>query len=364
MATSIVGGQTWWKGGRDEEGHRTYTLGIQTIGNQFDGPQQHLITPGLPLPGSVWAYDNDIDVWAWCTGAAKLTPRQGQGFVNLLYDHEYTFTTNPRGRRRGTNDDRGQRKKCADVTITDPLAEPPKRSGGSIKNVRERQYTRFNNKRARKTSFEPIIGQQAEFDESRQQVVIEFNDVNLNYATYVPLVDTVNINPLWGLPKRCWKLCEWHWEWKLYGTCLFYVTHRFVFESNCFTNPATFTPFTIGNDSESITYPAGQIISNWDHYIPDESTMAVRGNWSPWPFNNPPFWIVDRDNNGVLADYTNQNSYIPIRDPRGKGTVRRVLSRTTRGAPAVNEADELIWIWKEYAETDFLAQIPKLPSSF
>lgn len=367
MAAELVGGQVRWEGGRDSEGHRTYKLYLQTKGGLLDGPVTHMAAPGLPLPGSIWVYDNDSDPWAWCDGSVRLTAREPRG--NTFYDHEYTFSTKPRGQRRGKKDDRGARKKCSDVTITDPLAEPPKRSGGTVRNTEQFDYDK-DGTRIRTTSFEPIYGPSIEFDRCRDQVTVEFNDVNLNYAGYKMMVDTVNQNPMWGLPARCWKLGEWHWDWKLYGTCLFYVTHRFVFESNASTAPdhtsrlgqgLTFVDRFSGN---SFLVPAGTVYSRWDHYVPDLATLCVYGTWDLTVVDNPP-WIVGRDFSGTQVDYTKPANYMPIPNPRKNqgGNIKRVLSATTRGAPATDENDELIWRIQAYDETDFLSQIPFLPST-
>lgn len=367
MATAIVGGQTRWEGSRDAEGHRTYKLHVQTLGTQYDGPAVHMQTPGLPLPGSVWAYDNDVDVWAWCDGSAVLTPRQGAGQVNIVYDHVYTYSTKPRGRRGNKADDRGARKKCSDVTITNPLAEPPKRSGGTVRNTEQYEYDK-DGTRLRTTSFEPLYGPAIEFDRSRDQVTVEFNDVNLNYAKYKVLVDTVNDRTLWGLPARCWKLTEWHWDWKLYGTCLFYVTHRFVFESNASVAPAatsrlgsglTFVDKFSGN---SYLVPAGTVYSRWDHYVPDLCTLCTFGTWDK-TVPNAPVWVPA--GGGAGPDYTKPANYDVIPTPRKgvTGNVSRVLSAANRGQPAQTELDEIIWRIQAYQETDFLSQIPFLPST-
>lgn len=360
MATEIVGAQTRWTGGRDEDGHRTYKLYVQTVGLPTDGPERHLSTPGLPVPGSVWVYDNDYDPYAYCTGAVDLTARQGQGQVNIFFDHVYTFTSKPRGQKHGKkHDDRGSRKKCADVTVQDPLLEPPKTSGAAVRNTEEYTYDRFGD-RLCATSFEPFTGPQVEFDRSRRQVTVEYNDATLDLETVDPLVDTVNDATMWGLPARCWKLCEWHWERKLYGECYFYYTKRFVFESNVRKVPDDLTDGLIFVDKDtgnSTNYPAGTVLSAWDHYVPDVTSLALDGEWTK---TRPYTWSL----HVAATQYTDPRQYVAIPAPGpAKGNIRRCLSRNVRGTPAVDASDELVWRIQVYEETDFFSKLRQLPTT-
>lgn len=358
MATEIVGGQTKWAGGRDEEGHRTYQLYIQTVGSLLDGPASHMLTPGVPVPGSVWAYDNDYDPYAWCSGAVELTPREDRG--NIFYDHKYTFTTRPRGSQPGTGrkDDRGQKQKCADLTIEDPLSEPTKTSGGFVRNSEE--ATRDSaGQRLRMTNFEPMTGPQAEFDRSRMQVTAEYNDISLDLEDIAEMIDTVNDGEMWGLPARCWKLCEFHWERKLYGTCGFYYTKRFVFESNADVATETIALTILGADRTAIFIFAGETYSRWDHHVPDVCSTTLHGKWDKSGLANGQGarWVVKDFQDGTTPNYTKPNHYIPIPDPTMGSNVRRCLSRNTPGVPAATEADENCWLVKLYRESDFLGQL-------
>lgn len=369
----IVGGQTKWAGGRDEEGHRTYKLYIQTVGTLLDGPAQHLQAANLPIPGSIWVIDNDFDPWAWCDGSAQLTPREERG--NTYYDHVYTYTTKPRGRRRGQRDDRGDRKKCADVTIQDPLAEPAKTSGGAVRNTEEFAFDLFGN-RLVTTSFQPLIGPAVEFDRSRGQVIVEFNDVNYTApdgTNYQTMVDTVSVGTLWGLPERCWKLSDWHWDRKLYGSCLFYYTHRFTFESNVKVVPDGGFPTNYILDfatEENLVIPGGplapspaaQKYSGWDHLVPDFSTVALHGSFIDNNGGQPP--VYQLKNFGVtVPDPTKPFHYNAVTNLTGTGKWQGCLSGSNRGQPAVDPTDELIWYIKVYPTTDFLAKMPRLPAS-
>lgn len=363
----IVGGQTKWAGGRDDEGHRTYKLYIMTVGTLLDGPAQHLQAANLPVPGSIWVIDNDFDPWAWCDGSAQLTPREERG--NTCYDHVYTYTTKPRGHRRGQRDDRGDRKKCADVTIQDPLAEPAKTSGGAVRNQEEFAFDFFGN-RLVTTSFEPFIGPAVEFDRSRGQVIVEYNDVNFTApdgTNYQTLVDTVNKSSLWGFNPRCLKLSDWHWDRKLYGSCLFYYTHRFTFESNVKVVPDDGFPTDFIIDFETGDNIVGQFVggdpySAWDHLIPDFSTTALNGHFDPNAGGTPPTFVLDNFG-ATVPNPLNPWHYTQVKSNRGGGFWKGVLSGSNTGEPASGPSDELIYYVKAYGETDFLAKMPRLPAS-
>ena len=75
MATFLKPGPRDWRMIRDGEGHRIYKLKLLVVSTtSLDGPATVLQTPGLPVYGSVWAVDNDVDLWAWCKWDAEVTP--------------------------------------------------------------------------------------------------------------------------------------------------------------------------------------------------------------------------------------------------------------------------------------------------
>lgn len=342
---TIVGDIRSWGGGRDENGHRTWSLGFLTYSDDpGDGPAKHMTTAGLPLPGAVYAIHNDLDTYAWCTGQTNISSFQQPGEDTLLhYLHTFEFSTKPRGRR---NDDRGQSKRCADVTIQNPLVEPPRTSGGSIRYTEEAWFDR-NGDSIQNTAFEPVKGPSVEFDKSRGQVVVEQNVINLQLAFCSKMVDKVNKYPLWDLPARFWKLSEFHWERKLYGTCFFYYTRRFVFES-------AFRP-----DIELVKYaePAqlDAVLSGWDRDIQDESSLVLNGSWVTIPLTGVRQYVVHPVvPGGIQPDFRNPQHYIALKDPHGAGNVRMVLSRSERGAPMKSLDDANYFTVEKYGEADFV----------
>lgn len=299
------------------------------------------------MPGSVYALDNDLDTYAWCTGETEVTPLQSPAEDTFLdYLHTFTFTTKPRS--SGRRDDRGQAKKCADVTIQNPLAEPPRTSGGSVRYTEESRFDRHG-KPIHNTAFEPIKGPQVEFDKSRGQVVVEQNVLSLQLKLCQGMVDMVNKYPLWDLDPRFWKLSEFHWERKLYGVCSFYYTRRFVFESSFRPNLELLnaTPPTLDG-----------VLSGWDRDIQDESSLVLHGQWLS-TFNGLLFgdgrrYVVTNFPNGVKPDPTNPAHYIALKDPNGAGNIRMVLSASTPGTPLKNIDDANYITVEKYDEADFL----------
>lgn len=357
MPTRIrADGVRYWGGGIDAEGHRTYKLKVQVEAGYGDGPAAVLNTPGLPQPGSIWLYENVTDPWAWCDGSAEVAGRQGDGQRETIWDLTYTYSTRPRGQRPGQGqgggkDDRGQGKKCADNSIQNPLSEPPRTSGGSVRYQEEARVDK-DGRPLRNTAFEPIKGPQATFDKSRGQVVVEQNVLNLELQTCKKMMDSVNDATLWDLPARCWKLSEFHWERKLYGTCYFYYTRRFVFESSVYVVPAGgLSVVYLSGFGENLA--AGSVVSGWDRIIVDEASRVLNGEWKDNAGGGKK-WVVANFRDGTVPDYTKQNHYVDLRNPTGAGNTRMFLSRTVRGTPATDATDLNLIMLKKYSESNFL----------
>lgn len=342
MATRIIGSQTDWDGGEDADGHRTYRLHVQTQGTLLDGPASHMQTPGLPVPGAVWAYDNDYDPSAWYTGERTV---RGIGKPPCeFFQHVYTYTTRRDRKGAGSGggggknkDDRGARKKCADVRIEDPLAEPPRIDWAGTREQREMTEDRFGN-RLRTTSFEQLSGPLVTFDESGERVTIEQNLIDPQLDLVRQMVDTLNEATLWRLPARCWKLSDRSFSRKLYGACGFYYVRTLVFEAK------------IRYDWVTEGYVGG-----WDRRVPEISSTALNGKWWEATPGSGRVWVIELFKSGVTPDANNPNHYIPIPNPRGGGYIQRILSKNpaSPGVPALNEDDEKIIDVEYYGESDF-----------
>jgi len=345
MSTSIVGAQRTWSGNIDADGHRTWNITFQTQGNAGDGPASHVQTPGLPVEGSIWAFDNDLDIWAWCrSGPTTIQPRTGPGKVNTHFDITYLFSTRPLGSSgsgggggggsgptggatpSGGTSDKAARKKCADQRIEDPLLEPPATTGSSVNFSEEATVDRLG-AALTYTSGEQIRGALVTFDNCRTQVVIEHNVLDLELEKLEELKNTVHTGSLWDLPTRSWKLGSWTWSRKSYGTCSFYYTRRLVFEG------------WVKRDRVPYSATFGQLVSGWDKDVLDESSKCIKGDWAPGAI--PQLWIAT-----IGADATNPNDYINAHDIEYQPQ-RVILSHDQPGYPAFDK-DDYNYIHIEY----------------
>jgi len=217
---------------RDENGHREYKIKLRVISNdpQNDGPAVVAQTPGLPLPYSLWIIDNDVDTWAWCKWDLEIDQAQEtlEGESDGQWDVGLTFTTKwPEWKNStGQNDSGGS---CRTEQVEDPLLEPFKISGTSVKYTEEQSKDRFGTIIA-SSSHERFRGPQVEFDKNRHTVKISMNVAVLNAPLVLGMLDHVNTNILWGLPPRTIKLSTWAWERKFWGTCTVYYTWTLDFD--------------------------------------------------------------------------------------------------------------------------------------
>jgi hypothetical protein len=356
VACWISGGPRWKPGSIDPDGHRTWNVEFTVQSDDMaDGPATAVQTPGLPLFGDVYQIGNDVDVWAWFrAGPTSIVPQSDKGGNQFFYI-SYVATTRPPDAgapgASGGKDDKGARKKCADQRIEDPLSEPPAVSGSSVRYSREEEFDK-DGKPFRYTSFEKILGQFREFDAHREQVVIEQNVLNLERSLVKSLLDKLNDAPLWDMPARCWKLSDWDWQRKSYGTCGFYYTRKLTFEcdalevppgSNLYSHPVLFQWLVAGPDGR-------YWLPGHDKYVLDWSAKVLNGHWL-WSTG---VWVPDNVN-GATPVSTNPNHYTQALD-RNHNPVRLILSRTSKGQPIFptappNEDDDANYLrMQRYAE--------------
>lgn len=278
MATWVVPGQTTWKMERDEEGHRIYRIIFRVRSDDpRAGPAQVLLTPGLPQPGQPWAFDNDLDIWAWCRFDTAVNP-QVDNEANLYWTVEFRFSTKPPDNNK---------QRCQDNRIEDPLLEPQRVRGEWSSDKREVGADRFG-RAIMSSSWEVIRGPEVEFEILSPGVEIEQNVLQLDLPLLKLMSNKVNDRPLWGLPARTVRLSKISWEKKYHGLCSVYYTRKFS--------------FAINNDEFNPT---------WDRDVLDEGTKALNGFWNslgewelinidgeePDPFN-PQHFNRFKDRNG------------------------------------------------------------------
>jgi len=227
---------------------RTYKVKHLIIAtDKLDGPFTVLNTPGVPVIGSEWNFGTENDVWAFCTPEANIKPILTKE-PNFHWELTQTFST----LRRST---------CEEETVEDPLLEPQKVSGGFSKFSEEASFDRFGNA-LQNSSFEPLKGAKVEFDKSRHSIRIEQNVSRLEAALFSPMIDTVNESTLWGFTRRKVKLSDVQWDRKVYGTCNYYYTRTFFFDTNHLT---------------------------FDRDIIDEGAKVLAGSWN----SDCTEWIID-----------------------------------------------------------------------
>ncbi len=266
MTTVIRDGQTTWSMTRDRQtGHRTYNIQHIVIANTVDGPAAVMLTPGLPLTGSIWSFDNDIDSWAFCTPFMRIAPRVTDGDPNDTWTVDQTFSTKPWDREQ-------------DTPVEDPLLEPQRIKGSAVRYTTnpEMPLTDKDGKLIQSISFEPFRG--LEFDANRHQVQISQNKAVLDLGDITQMVDTVNDNVLWGLPARAIKLSELSWERKYSGDFVYYVRNF---------------GFDIAQNPEGNNLPAGVLTPPlWDRDIREEGTRVLRAGGNVLNRND---WVVHTD---------------------------------------------------------------------
>lgn len=292
MSTAIVGPRKWSLV-RDDMGHREYKLTQRVQSNTpLDGPGRALLTPGLPVPGSFWIIDNEVDLWAWCRWNVNVVPVVDNE-PNKQWDLEFTFSTKPWGKR------------CQETQIEDPLLVPQEVSGNFIKYQEEGGYDRFGNA-IRNSAHELIRGPQNEWDCTRYSIKIKQNVPDLQLGLCCAMRDCVNQAPLWGLKQRFIKLTDFSWERKFWGTCFVYYERNFTFEAFIRLLQDPNDPFVIANGGNAIQ------VSGWDRELLDEGTKVLNGHWDNATGN----WVLDKIN-GQPPDPKNPAHFRRFQDPQG-----------------------------------------------
>jgi hypothetical protein len=276
-------GQTYWDLTRDTEGHREYKVKFRVRTDTTEGPATALQCPGLPVPGSWWIVDDDVDLWAWCRANSGVKPAISDEPGNW-WELDFTFATKPPDHKQ---------QRCQDTPIEDPLLEPQKVSGAFTKYTEEASYDRFGMPIIN-SAFEQVRGPQAEFDKNRPSVKIEQNVANLGLEVFAPMVDTLNMLPQWGLPVRCIKLSNVSWELKFYGSCYVYYTRTFDFDVR---------------------------FDTFDRNVLDEGTKVLRGSWQKDPTKaHYGKYVVDADVAAQPTPYLNPTNFIRFKDWHGENT--------------------------------------------
>ncbi len=352
----------------DAEGQRTYTVTflLTTLTPEFDGPQQAMICPDLPVIGSTYAYGNEIDIWAWRQpGVSIKAPGEyRQGNLRGVLHATVNYTTRPRTFAQDRPNASGG---APSDTIENPLSEPARISIGFNKFTEEATKDRFG-RDVTNSAFESLHGATNEWDSGRPTVSIEQNIANINLPQLAGMLDTVNSTRMWGHIERAVKLSSISAQKKFGKNNSYYWTRTLNFEINLILDTITRTvdattligsptitltsgrphsgdvgrkisgpgiapgsfilsvdisarTITLDNNATMTIFGTmtiepgdGHYISGWDRDVIDEGTKALRGKWSA-ANDLPRRWILDPN-----ADAANPMDYVRATDPHGNIT--------------------------------------------
>lgn len=352
MATTLVNAPITLEGSADDEsGHRTYRVmfRVKSDDPKFDGPAVVMQTPGLPLPGSIYAFGNDLDVYAWCRPGMQVTRARGvhdRGPCRY-YDVIRTFSTKPAATSGGTSSGRpgssgggrsGNRRGCHDGRVEDPLLEPQGISGSFIRRIDDSGHD-SNGDPIVTSSWEPIPHEE---EIHNPVVTVEQNVANLQLELCTGMLDTVNDDTLWGLPARVWKLTDFDWEQKFHGLCYPYYVRRFKFEANY---RYIVNPF----DGSVVLSPA------WDKVYDDIGNKVLKGHWGS---TNPALtgtategcgWVLDtisgcEGGTDVTPDPLNPGHFVRYLDRDGNAT-QVVLDGMGRPYDPADASRTFFWVY-------------------
>lgn len=325
-------GRIKWSMERDRDGHRTYTIQHLVEGDlgeiNGDGPFNILNTPGLPLPGDVWLFDADTDLYSTCRPDAsvrQLVDEDGEPCPWWIVEQKFS---------------NAPADKCFNSFGTtsfenpgdDPLLENVKFSGGTTRYNEEAMFDRFGD-RITNSAHEQMRGPAVEFDANRFTIRVEQNVAALELDIVEVAMDALNDDVMWGFAARTVKLSHFTWEKLWDGQCNIYFKRIFEFEVRTDT---------------------------FDRDITDEGTKALHGKWKNI---GDGLWEVTDMAGGVTPDPSNPSHFVRIQDRYGN-LMRCILNGS--GVPAGNAAgttdDPGIIHIEKYNEVNHLS-ILGLPAS-
>ncbi|MFA5056489.1 MAG: hypothetical protein WC485_00110 [Opitutaceae bacterium] len=338
MTCKLRGGPRSFGGGRTAEGHREYTLSFLVEAEPMDGPYNIMHTPGLPEVGSEWDFGNagfsgavsgtsdgsgEIDEWAFCLPELKIRPHEAkEGEASRFYTVECKYSTNAAKFNQ----------RCQDLEIGDPCLEPPKISGGFTTRSKKLTHNR-QGEMIRTSSWEVPEG--TEVDVGLPTVSIQQNVLTLGLSTFSTMINTVNDDTLWGLPKRFIKLVNAPWERKMYGKCTYYYTRTFEFE--------------IDNETRD---KDGNYIG-FDRQYVNQGEMVLAGHWEQASSNAPWIWYDELFYPTVGPDPNPANPLHFKRYVDRDGNLARTYL-DINGRPLFEDEEPVIWVEELFHESNFL----------
>ena len=227
----------------DSDGYKRYEIGLK-IRPEFDneGPASALLnTAGVPIPGTIWAYGDEVDASVWCSEECEIEPVVEDECV--MYKASFSYTNKPK---------EGKYRRCNDERFDNPLLETPKvrvtYKGKKTKATKDRFGLQVKT-----SSHEIVRGSATEFDDFNAVVTIEQNVPVYVLAFNVGFINRVNDRFLYGMPPRTILCKNVEAEERFFGSCYKYWNRKVEFE---------------------VDY------DGFDKDIVDEGTKVLKGAWS------------------------------------------------------------------------------------
>lgn len=309
MATTLLPGLSRWSLEISDDNYRTYRCTRKVKADRLDGPRTVRNTPGLPLPGSQWNFGNDLDAFCWCRPVVDVRAVQQKDEATTIWELDFEFSNRPR------NDER-----CMDQETENPLMLPQQVSGSFSRGSEVATHDMWGDP-ITNSAHEMLLGDQVTFDVFRPTVRVSQNVPILQLDMFAPMVGTVNVNPLWGLPARAILLTNASWTKKFWSTCAVYWERVFDFDIATKIDPNT-----------------GIAFGAWDRDLIDEGSRALKGHLVTVGEceEGGPVYVLD-DVCGQPPNPDNPLHYVKMQDANGN-PMRVILDGN--GLPA--EVDVLV----------------------
>lgn len=309
---AIMRGPINWSMKKTEDGLRDYFVEwfIETT-STHDGPAIVEACPGLPLPGSTWNVQFDVNEDVFCTRELEIAPAPGkdQGPSNLWVAKQ-TFSN----------------RRTEGEKLPNPLLEPARWSGSFVNRTKPasdlltisvhiaqdgtetpvERILEFDEPEDLlgihiypgpvNTAWEPFKGKETEFDTGGPTVEVELNILELPLSMYATMYKTVNGNVMWGLPPRTIKLQNVSWQRKTWNSDFtFYYIVKYEFEVDYKT---------------------------WDKVVFNKGKRCLKGHGES---RSAPMDPLGEDPATGLPNYRNPKNYEIYKDPNGENSDETAL---------------------------------------
>lgn len=311
MAATVRPGPVSTGSGRDDDGHRTFTVKLLVETSDYDDEAavvRAAVDAAYPV-GAAYALGNGADPWVFRKLGDKINiTQEKEGDPTRFWSVELTYSSRPTPR-------------CRDAQFDDPLDQPPKVSVGTAPYNVEGHFDR-NGREIVNSAFERIRGPQNEWPVSLLVVKVEQNLADPFLTAVTAMRDTVNDAPLWGFPARSVKLSSFDLAKNYYGNCSVYYTRTLTFEIK-YRAVSGVRESTTGTGTATGTLNDIDVgeVESWDRDVLDEGTKALYGHWGDGSAGDggATGWVLDSFDSGgaFIPDPTNPAHFVRVTDRAG-----------------------------------------------